>query len=86
VGLYAIKALKKQSITYSRIFEIFAEKEALILTSGYAFITTLHSCFQNKGMAKFFILLTYFQAVVNTEVYCQCENIRVFLCTCGPLY
>jgi hypothetical protein len=39
--LYALKALKKRSITSSNIWEITAEKEALMLTSGHPFITTL---------------------------------------------
>jgi len=46
--LYAIKALEKRSITSSTICEIIAEKEALMLTSGHPFITTLYSSFQNK--------------------------------------
>jgi novel protein kinase C epsilon type len=46
--LFALKALKKRGITTSNIFEIMAEKETLILTSGHPFITTLYSCFQNK--------------------------------------
>jgi novel protein kinase C epsilon type len=46
--LYALKALKKRSMTSSDIWEIMAEKEALMLTSGHPFITTLYSCFQNK--------------------------------------
>ena len=45
--LYAIKALKKRSITSSTICEIMAEKEAFMLTSGHPFITTMYSCFQN---------------------------------------
>lgn len=51
--LDAIKALKKQRITSISISQIFAEKEALILTSGYPFITTLRSCCQNKVCLKF---------------------------------
>jgi len=47
--LYAIKALKKRGINSSNICEIMAEKEALMLTSGHPFITTLYSCFQNKN-------------------------------------
>ena len=46
--LYAIKALKKRTITPSNICDIMAEKEALMLTSGHPFIMTLYSCFQNK--------------------------------------
>jgi len=46
--LYAIKAVKKRGITSSNMWEIMTEKEALMLTTGYPFITTLYSCFQNK--------------------------------------
>jgi serine/threonine protein kinase len=46
--LYALKALKKRSITSSSMCEIMAEKQALMLTSGHPFITTLYSGFQNK--------------------------------------
>jgi len=45
--LYAIKALKKRSITSSTICEIMAEKEAFMLTSGHPFITTMYCCLQN---------------------------------------
>ena len=45
--LYAIKALKKRSITSSTICEIMAEKEVFMLTSGHPFITTMYCCFQN---------------------------------------
>jgi len=55
--LYDIKALKKRSITSSNICEIMAEKEALILTSGHPFITTLYSCFQNKD--RIFFVMEY---------------------------
>jgi serine/threonine protein kinase len=51
--LYAVKALEKQNITSISISEIFAEKEALLQTSGYLFITTLFSCFQNKVCLNF---------------------------------
>jgi novel protein kinase C epsilon type len=46
--LYAIKSLKKRKITSSNICDIMAEKQALILTTGHPFITTMYSCFQNK--------------------------------------
>jgi serine/threonine protein kinase len=46
--LYALKPLKKRSITSSNTCESKAEKEALMLTSKHPFITTLYSCFQNK--------------------------------------
>jgi len=46
--LYAVKGFKKRSITSSSICDIMAEKEALMLTTGHPFITTLYSCFQNK--------------------------------------
>jgi serine/threonine protein kinase len=46
--LFAMKALRKRGITTSNICEIMAEKEALMLTSGHPYITTLHYSFQNK--------------------------------------
>jgi hypothetical protein len=46
--LYAMKAVRKRGITTSNICKIMAEKEALMLTSGHPYITTLYSCFQNK--------------------------------------
>ena len=53
--LYAIKAIKKQRIARSEkaIAQAIAEKEALILTSGHPYITTLHSCFQNEVRLNF---------------------------------
>ena len=45
--LYAIKALKKRSITSSSICQIVAKTEALVL------IKTLYSCFQNKDYILF---------------------------------
>jgi hypothetical protein len=46
--LFALKAVKKQSMTPSSISDIFTEKEALMLTSSHPFITTLYCCFQNE--------------------------------------
>jgi len=46
--LCAIKAIQKRSITSSSICDNMAEKEALMLTSGHPFITTLYCCFQDK--------------------------------------
>jgi len=60
-GQYAIKALKKQVITSISISQIFAEKEALILSSGYPFVTTLHSCFQNNVCVNFLNFLHIFR-------------------------
>jgi len=59
--LYAIKALKKQSVTSIDISQIFAEREALMLTSGYPFITTLYSCFQNKVCLNFLNIFHIFR-------------------------
>jgi serine/threonine protein kinase len=60
--LYAIKAVKKQNIiSSSSISEIFAEKEALVLTSGSPFVTTLFSCFQNKVCLNFLNILHIFR-------------------------
>jgi serine/threonine protein kinase len=55
--LYALKALKKRDITSDNICEIIIEKEALILSSGHPFITTLFSCFQNNDYI--FFLMEY---------------------------
>ena len=51
--LYAMKAFKKRNITSSTICDIMAEKEALMLTSGHPFVTTLYSCFQNEACLNF---------------------------------
>ena len=51
--LYAMKALKKRNITSSTICDIMTENEALMLTSGHPFVTTLYSCFQNKACLNF---------------------------------
>jgi serine/threonine protein kinase len=51
--LYAMKALKKRNFTARKICEIMIEKEALMLTSGHPFVTTLYSCFQNKACLNF---------------------------------
>ena len=53
--LYAVKALKKQIITSRNMRGIMAEKEALMLTRGHPFITTLYGCFQNKD-SMFFVM------------------------------
>ena len=44
--------------------------------------------FPKWGTSNFFetFYIFYLQAVTNTEVYCQCGNKAVFLCTCGLLY
>ena len=59
--LYALKALKKRDITSSNICDIVTEKEALMLTSGHPFITTLYSCFQNKVRLNFLDFLRSFK-------------------------
>ena len=46
--MFAMKALTKRGITTNDNCVIMAEKEALMLTSGHPYITTLYSCFQNK--------------------------------------
>ena len=46
--LCAIKAFKKRIIISSNMRGIMAEKEALMLTRGHPFITTLYCCLQNK--------------------------------------
>jgi serine/threonine protein kinase len=57
---YASKVLKKQIIISISISQIFAEKEALILTSGHPFIT-FHSCFQYKVCLNFLNFLHIFR-------------------------
>lgn len=51
--LYALKAVKKRCIDSGNISVILAEKEALMLTTGHPFITTLYSCFQDKDRIFF---------------------------------
>jgi serine/threonine protein kinase len=51
--LYALKAVKKQGVNSGNISVIMAEKEALMLTTGHPFITTLYSCFQDKDRIFF---------------------------------
>ena len=58
---YAMKTLRKQIITSISISHIFAEKETLILTCGYPFVTTLHSCFQIKVCLNFLNSLHIFR-------------------------
>ena len=60
--LYAMKALKKRDITSSNICDIVTEKEALMLTSGHPFITTLYSCLQNKVRLNFLDFLCSFSS------------------------
>jgi serine/threonine protein kinase len=71
--LCAIKALKKRGITSSNICEIMAEKEALMLTSGHPFITTLHSCFQNSD--HIFFVMEY---VSGGDLQEQLNELQVF--------
>jgi serine/threonine protein kinase len=59
--LYAMKCLKKQGITSSTICEIFTEKEALRITRGCPFITTLYACFQSKVCLHFLNFLHSFR-------------------------
>ena len=58
---YAIKALKKEGITSSKICDIFTEKEALQISSGCPFITMLYACFQNKVCLNFWNFLHSFR-------------------------
>ena len=58
---YAIKALRKKGITSSNICNIFTEKEALKISSGCPFITTLYACFQNKVCLNFLNFLHSFR-------------------------
>ena len=71
--LYAVKTLKKRRITSSTICEIMAEKEALMLTSGHPFITTLYSCFQNKD--NIFFVMEYMSGGNLKE---QLDKVEVF--------
>jgi novel protein kinase C epsilon type len=46
---FAVKIVKKSFVvSHSCVSFTIIEKEALILTAGHPFITTLHSCFQTK--------------------------------------
>jgi hypothetical protein len=51
--LFALKYVNKRGITTRNIREIMVEKDALMLTSGHPFITTLHYCFENKDHVYF---------------------------------
>jgi novel protein kinase C epsilon type len=70
--LCAIKALKKRRINSSNICKVMAEKEALILTSGHPFITTLYSCFQNKDI--FFVM----EYMSGGDLKKQLDEVEVF--------
>ena len=55
---FAVKILKKRHIiSCCSVSYTIIEKEALVLTSGHAFITTLYSCFQTKVIFNFLKLL-----------------------------
>jgi len=71
--LFALKALKKRGITRSNIRLIMAEKEALMLTSGHPYITTLYSCFQNKD--HLFFVMEYMSGGDLKE---QLDEVDVF--------
>jgi serine/threonine protein kinase len=71
--LCAIKALNKRNITSSNICEIMAEKEALMLTSDHPFITTLYSCFQNRG--HIFFVMEYMS---GGDLKNQLDGVEVF--------
>ena len=71
--LYAIKAIKKRRITSSKISDIMAEKEALMLTSGHPYIMTLYSCFQNKD--NLFFVMEYMSGGDLKE---QLDEVDVF--------
>ena len=71
--LYAIKFIQKRRITSSRIRDIMAEKEALMLTSGHPFITTLYCCFQDKN--HIFFVMEYMS---GGDLLTQLEEVEVF--------
>jgi novel protein kinase C epsilon type len=55
---FAMKVLKKSHIiSCCSVAYTIAEKEALVLSSGHPFITTLYSCFQTKVIFSFLNLL-----------------------------
>jgi len=73
---FALKAMKKcHIISCCSVTYAVTEKEALVLASGHPFITTLYSCFQTKVIFNFFEPASYFQRVINTEIYHQYENV-----------
>jgi serine/threonine protein kinase len=65
--------LKKRNITSSNICEIIAEKEALVLTTGHPFITTLYSCFQIEE--HIFFVLEYMS---GGELKEQLDEVGIF--------
>jgi serine/threonine protein kinase len=71
--LYAIKTLKKRRITSSTMCQNMAEKEALLLTSGHPFTTTLYSCIQNKD--DIFFVMEYMSGGNLKE---QLDEVEVF--------
>ena len=71
--LFAIKAIKKRGITSSNIRAIMTEKEALMLTSGHPYITTLYSCFQNKD--HLFFVMEYMS---GGDLMAQLDEVQVF--------
>jgi serine/threonine protein kinase len=70
---FALKTLKKRGITTRSIRMLMAEKEALILTSGHPYITTLHSCFQNKNYI-FFVM----EYMSGGDLKAQLDKVQFF--------
>jgi novel protein kinase C epsilon type len=71
--LCAIKALYKRMYNSSNIWKVRAEREALILTSGHPFITTLYSCFQNES-GLFFVM----EYMSGGDLKKQLDKVEVF--------
>ena len=76
---FALKVIKKSGmIIRRRVTYTVTEKEALILASFY-YITIL--MLPNKGNFQFLEPASYFQRVINTEIYHQFANV-MFRCIC----
>jgi len=70
--------LKKRGITFSNICEIVAEKEAMMLTSGHPFITTLYSCFQNNDHIFFSFFFFVMEFVSGGDLNEQLDKVEFF--------
>jgi len=76
---FAIMVLKKSHImSFGCVTYTVTEKKALVLASGHPFIKTLYPTvlmLRNKGNFQFFEPASYFQRIINTEIYHQFENV-----------
>ena len=77
---FALKVLKKANIMSSGSLKYaVTEKEALVLASGSSICYNNVLVLPNKGNFQFIEPASYFQRVINTEIYHQFENV---MCRC----